>query len=64
MTPQTYEPNQFSDSDYPTSPWTEAFRPMPVTQPERAEDRAKQSDDNDAQQTTHDALSDIYNRGY
>ncbi|MBE2268232.1 MAG: hypothetical protein IAE80_08355 [Anaerolinea sp.] len=41
-----------------TSPWTEAY------QFGFAEDRQRAEDDQDCQQPTHDALSQIYNRGY
>jgi hypothetical protein len=43
----------------PTSPWTEPYQSAPSQQqPERA------AFDSDDQRPTHDALSDIYNRGY
>jgi hypothetical protein len=46
---------------YPTSPWTEAYQNTPEHQDEPTTQRTFESD---AQQPTHDALSDIYNRGY
>ncbi len=64
MPPQNHEANMYSDSDYPTSPWTEAFRPVPAEEAEQAKEPAKHAYDSDAQKPTHDALSDIYNRGY
>lgn len=50
---------QQHQSSYPTSPWTEAYQAMP-TQDEAAERRF----DSETQAPTHDALSDIYNRGF
>ena len=43
----------------PTSPWTEPFQN--AQQAEHAERATYNSED---QRPTHDALSDIYNRGY
>ena len=64
MTPhQQPTANMYSDSDYPTSPWTEAYRDMSVEQPNQAP-TARQGEDCEAIQPTRDALSDIYNRGY
>ncbi len=42
-----------------TSPWTEAFQSTPYAQSEEAAQMRDQE-----MQPTHDALSDIYNRGY
>ena len=44
----------------PTSPWTEPYQSAPA-QYQQQECAGFDSDD---QQPTHDALSDIYNRGY
>ncbi|MCB9451644.1 MAG: hypothetical protein H6672_09400 [Anaerolineaceae bacterium] len=61
MTPQ----RQQYQNQYPTSPWTEAFQPAPAAHPERHQDTASQQPhDADTQEPTHNALSDIYNRGY
>lgn len=46
----------------PTSPWTEAYQNAP--EQHQDEPAAPRSFECDAQQPTHDALSDIYNRGY
>jgi hypothetical protein len=54
MNPQ-YESNNMET--YPTSPWTEAYQNASASQEQTQQD-------DDAQQPTHDALSDIYNRGY
>ncbi len=63
MTPMKHdEANMYSYSDYPTSPWTEAYHAAPSQQPKRA--APKHTYDSEAQKPTHDALSDIYNRGY
>jgi hypothetical protein len=66
MTPQEHNSNTYSYSDYPTSPWTEAYQAMPAREPKQAEDCAapKQTFDAEALQPTHDALSAIYNWGY
>lgn len=48
---------QPTSETFPTSPWTEPFQASSA-----AHDQMPQQDD--AQQPTHDALSDIYNRGY
>ena len=69
MTPAKHDASMYSYSDYPTSPWTEAYHAAPSeqhTQPEQAEDAAsaKHAFDSEALRPTHDALSDIYNRGY
>ena len=64
MTPlQQHTANMYSDSDYPTSPWTEAYHAMSAEQPTQTP-AAKQGEDCEAIQPTRDALSDIYNRGY
>ncbi|MFN8450682.1 MAG: hypothetical protein U0521_19385 [Anaerolineae bacterium] len=42
----------------PTSPWTEPYQNAPSQQAECA------AFDSDDQRPTHDALSDIYNRGH
>lgn len=66
MTPLKHDANAYSYSDYPTSPWTEAYHAAPTQQPKAAEDDAgrKHAFDSEAHQPTRDALSDIYNRGY
>lgn len=64
MTPQLREANIYSDSDYPTSPWTEAYHAAPMQQQSQTEDTAKQAFDSEAVRPTHDALSAIYNWGY
>lgn len=66
MIPQQHDSNTYSYSDYPTSPWTEAYQATPAHQPKQAEDCAtpKHAFDTEALQPTHDALSAIYNRGY
>jgi hypothetical protein len=65
MTPQHQDSNTYSYSDYPTSPWTEAYQATPAHQPRQAEDAApKHAFDSEALRPTRDALSDIYNRGY
>lgn len=58
MYPQ-YEANTQASmmQDYPTSPWTEAYQDSFATSEQPPQD-------DDAQQPTHDALSEIYNRGY
>lgn len=53
------QPSQSADYPCPTSPWTEPYQS--ASEREQAEHRAFDSDD---QRPTHDALSDIYNRGY
>jgi hypothetical protein len=58
------EANMYSYSDYPTSPWTEAYQAAPSQQPKQADHAPKHAFDSEAQKPTHDALSDIYNRGY
>lgn len=51
--------------DYPTSPWTECYQATPQQDNERAEaNTMSRQFDSDDQRPTHDALSDIYNRGY
>ena len=65
MTPLNYdEANMYSYSDYPTSPWTEAYHAAPTQEPKQAEAAPKHAFDSEALRPTHDALSDIYNRGY
>jgi hypothetical protein len=51
--------SQRSHNGLPTSPWTEAYQrtASPIS-------RFDDSDDHTTQDPTHDALSDIYNRGY
>lgn len=66
MAPQEHNSNTYSYSDYPTSPWTEAYQAAPAQQPKQADDCAapKPAFDMEALRPTHDALSAIYNRGY
>jgi|FLYN01.1.fsa_nt_gi hypothetical protein len=64
MTPVKQEANMYSYSDYPTSPWTEAYHAAPARQQAEDQTAPKQAFDSEAQQPTHDALSAIYNRGY
>lgn len=45
----------------PTSPWTEPYQ---AASSHRQQSEQAASFDSDDQQPTHDALSDIYNRGY
>lgn len=52
----TQNHDHMQDQNCPTSPWTEAFQSSSAAHEEMQQD--------DAQQPTHDALSDIYNRGY
>jgi hypothetical protein len=46
----------------PTSPWTEPYQHAPRHQARQQTDCA--AFDSDDQRPTHDALSDIYNRGH
>jgi hypothetical protein len=52
-------------NEYPTSPWTEAFHTS-LEHAEWAQDTAaaETSFEDETVKPTHDALSDIYNRGY
>ena len=64
MKPETSTTNrdhcaaQSSAQPRPTSPWTEPYQCMSHN------DAARPSFDSEDQRPTHDALSDIYNRGY
>lgn len=54
---------------HPTSPWTEAYQAAPsnnsADQPAAAMSQSTEPTfDSEDQRPTHDALSDIYNRGY
>jgi hypothetical protein len=64
MTPQYQDSTSYSYSDYPTSPWTEAYHAAPTQQTMPTEDAPKHAFDTEALQPTQDALSAIYNRGY
>jgi hypothetical protein len=66
MTPQEHDSNMYSYSDYPTSPWTEAYQAAPMRHPKPTDACAthKNAFDTEALRPTHDALSAIYNRGY
>ena len=64
MTPLQTDANMYSYSDYPTSPWTEAYHATPYQQPQQAEETPKYAFDTEAQRPTQEALSVIYNQGY
>ena len=64
MAPQDHDSNAYSYSDYPTSPWTEAYHAAPTQQPMPTEDVPKHAFDTEALRPTQDALSAIYNWGY
>jgi hypothetical protein len=54
-----------ADNCPPTSPWTECFQTAPQQDSDAAETAGMaRAFDSDDQRPTHDALSDIYNRGY
>jgi hypothetical protein len=65
----TFNPHTFTadySDTYPTSPWTEAFQAasQQMTDQSDAAPMPQPRFDNDDVRPTHDALSDIYNRGY
>lgn len=56
---------QQETSKHPTSPWTEAFQATSEAEPENPTGAEfDPAYDSETQEPTHDALSEIYNRGY
>lgn len=63
MAPQNH--NQQRTEDFPTSPWTEAYQATYPSWAHQHDEHMQAAErDDDTQQPTHDALSEIYNRGY
>jgi len=60
------QPAEMTHQEQPTSPWTEAYHASMSqgNQPAAQANTSESPYDQDSQTPTHDALSDIYNRGY
>ena len=62
MSPQHHEHTEHTD--YPTSPWTEAYQTAPQWSDEVAANVSSENNASVTQEPTQHALFDIYNRGY
>ena len=65
MKPQHAKKPARTYRNHPTSPWTEAYQSALTWTDEHDQSMPAREDNNsETQAPTHDALSEIYNRGY